>query len=95
MWTFFLTSCAVMALAGAAQAQAILISGEGRTGIIGQDAGLGWAWIHDNHLDLEFNVAVEGDHGLSFGAWTYVEVATGAAGIFSGTNVWVEANDFV
>jgi outer membrane protein OmpU len=58
-------------------------------------------WRTENRLRLNFTVAVEGDHGLTFGAFTRAQMqsagstagtapASGAS--FSGSRVWVEAN---
>lgn len=96
MKALLLSSCAIICAATVANAQAVSISGEGRMGVVGLDAGTGWTWVQENRLTLNFNAAVEADHGLTFGAWTRARMAsTGAGvGIFSGSRVWVEANNF-
>jgi len=85
------TTTFLLALAApAVHAQSVEISGDGRMGLMGLDAG-GWVWMQENQLFFDFGVSVEGDHGLSFGALSSVEIANGTTGIFSGSNVWVEA----
>ncbi len=74
-----------------AHAQAVTITGEGRMGLMYTSGGAGWST--ENRLTLNFNVAVQADHGLSFGAWTRGRVSgRGATGVFSGSRVWVEAS---
>ena len=99
MKNLLLASTVLVASATIANAQAVTISGEGRMGIFAVDAGV-WRWSQDHSLSLDFNVIVEADHGLTFGAWTEAEMAsawlpgrgTAAIGVFSGSRVWVESN---
>lgn len=103
MKKILLAAVAVIASATIANAQAVTISGEGRMGIQGMDTGA-WSWRQESRLTLDFNVAVEADHGLTFGAWTRARMETGGlgalsangygVGIFSSARVWVEANNF-
>lgn len=105
MKKLLLASTALVLSAGLANAQALTITGEGRMGIIGTDAGAGWAFDVENRLTLNFNVSVEGDHGLTFGAWmrartsgnggTLVRTPGGGTALvnsLSGSRVWVESN---
>jgi len=98
MKRLLLATSALIASATMANAQALTISGEGRMGIMYANNGVVNAWTQENRLTLNFNVAVEADHGLSFGAWSSVRTqsiwtAWGGAytGTFSGSRVWVEA----
>ncbi|MBN8293555.1 hypothetical protein JI664_16405 [Rhodobacter sp. NTK016B] len=94
MKNLLLATTALIASATIANAQAVTISGEGRMGVIafhGPVFGV-WSWAQENQLSLDFNVAIEADHGLSFGALTTAEIANGSVGVFSGSSVWVEAN---
>lgn len=57
----------------------------------------GSSYRQESRLQLNFNVSVQADHGLTFGAWTRARMSTmgwGTAnsGIFSGARVWVESN---
>lgn len=63
------------------------------------------AWAQENRLQLNFNVAVEADHGLTFGAFSRVRITNGGTAVtplaplvrlsgFSGSRVWVEASGF-
>lgn len=92
MKNLLLASTALVLSAGLANAQAVTISGEGRMGVMGTNAGAGWAWAQENRLQLNFNVSVQADHGLKFGAFSRVRITNGAAGAFSGSRVWVESN---
>lgn len=114
MKKLLLASTALVLSAGLAQAQAVRITGEGRMGIEYSSAGyalIGGAsnWIQESRLQLNFNVSVEADHGLTFGAFTRARMANGAnggaiagaltpdglgIGVFSSARVWVEANGF-
>ena len=69
MKKILLASTALVLSAGLAHAQAVRITGEGRMGIMYTNAG-GGVWAQENRLQFNFNVAVEADHGLTFGAWT-------------------------
>jgi len=104
MKKILLASTALVLSAGLAHAQAVTITGSGRMGIVGSDTGPGWTWSQEHRLDLNFNVSVEADHGLTFGAWTRARMEGGWAnnaivsgnargvGGFSASRVWVEAN---
>jgi hypothetical protein len=59
----------------------------------------------ENRLQFNFNVSVQGDNGLTFGAYSRARMQTGAPtgtggfnvaqpGVFSGSRVWVEASGF-
>ena len=68
MKNILLATTALVLSAGLAHAQAVTITGEGRMGLMYTSGGAGWST--ENRLTLNFNVAVQADHGLSFGAWT-------------------------
>ncbi len=95
MKTLLLATTLLAASATLAHAQAVTITGEGRMGLMYTSGGAGWST--ENRLTLNFNVAVQADHGLSFGAWTRARISGRAAtatpgGYFSGSRVWVEAS---
>lgn len=97
MKKILLASTMLIATATIANAQAVTISGEGRMGIQALRAFGTTIWTQENRLTLDFNVAVEADHGLTFGAWSRARMSsswpgTAGAGIFSGSRVWVESN---
>ncbi|WP_068301836.1 porin [Pararhodobacter sp. CCB-MM2] len=99
MKKILLASTALVLSAGLAHAQAVTITGEGRMGIQYDDSGFagGTNWRQENRLTLNFNVSVEADHGLTFGAWSRARMqvaglGTAGAGVFSGSRVWAEAN---
>ena len=93
MKKLLLASTALVLSAGLANAQALNITGEGRMGIVAANGGGGWAWSVENRLTLNFNVSVEGDHGLTFGAWMRARTSGfGGLNQLSGSRVWVEAN---
>ena len=100
MKKLLLASTALVLSAGLAHAQAVTISGEGRMGVQYSNAGFGGTnWRTEQRLTLNFNVSVQADHGLTFGAWTRARMATtgwGVAdfGVFTGSRVWVESNGF-
>lgn len=91
-----LATTALIAATTIANAQAVSISGEGRMGVLYERFLTGGAsvteWAQENRLVLDFTVAVQGDHGLSFGAYTRAQIDNGTAGLFSGSNVYVEAS---
>jgi len=96
------SSALVLLSAAVAEAQALRITGQARMGVQFDDAGYGaWGgadWRTENRLRLNFAVSVEGDHGLTFGAFTRAQMASTnppvAAGVFSGSRVFVEASGF-
>jgi hypothetical protein len=98
MKKFLLASTMLVASATLANAQALTISGEGRMGVQYDNFGFGGTnWRTEQRLTLDFNVAIEADHGLTFGAWTRARMSTlgwgvSMFGVFSGSRVWVEAN---
>jgi outer membrane protein OmpU len=108
MKKILLASTALVLSAGIASAQGVTITGSGRMGVVGGDSATGWRWSQEHRLDLNFNVSVEADHGLTFGAWTRARTEGGipgvgagtisgnasGAGAFSGSRVWVESNGF-
>lgn len=94
MKKLLLASTALVLSAGLAHSQALNITGYGRMGILYSEAGL-WGtsnYAQENRLQLNFNVAVEGDHGLTFGAYSRARIVNGSTGVFSGSRVWVEAS---
>jgi len=72
MKNVLLATTALVLSAGLAHAQAVTITGEGRMGLMYTSGGAGWST--ENRLTLNFNVAVQADHGLSFGAWTRARI---------------------
>jgi hypothetical protein len=100
MKKILLATSALVLSAAAANAQAVRIGGEGRMGILyesvsGGNAALnGSAWAQENRLQFNFTVTVQADHGLTFGAFTRARMNNGSTGVFSGSRVWVEANNF-
>ena len=92
-----LASTALIASTTLAHAQAVTIGGEGRMGILFESVSLGGVstseWAQENRLVLHFNVAVQADHGLTFGAYSRVQINNGSTGRFSGSNVFVEASN--
>lgn len=99
MKKILLASTALVLSAGLAHAQAVRITGEGRMGIQYDENGFGGGsnWRQENRLTLNFNVSVEADHGLTFGAWSRARMqvaglGTAQSGVFSGSRVWVESN---
>ena len=111
MKKILLATTALVISAAAANAQAVRIGGEGRMGLIWERVAVTAGgvtasasdWLLENRLQFNFSVAVEADHGLSFGAFTRARMQMGGGGIggnaanqpapFSGSRVWVEANN--
>jgi hypothetical protein len=98
MKKILLATSALVLSAVAANAQAVRIGGEGRMGVIYESVSFGAfsasEWAQENRLQFNFSVSVEADHGLSFGAFTRARITNGNTGVFSGSRVWVEANNF-
>jgi len=101
MKKLLLAATALVLSAGLAHAQAVRITGEGRMGIqYDSTAPFGGSRVRqENRLTLNFNVSVEADHGLTFGAWSRARMqvagqGTAQQGVFSGSRVWVEASGF-
>jgi len=100
MKKLLLASTALVLSAGLAHAQAVTITGEGRMGVQYDSFGFaGSNWRQENRLTLNFNVSVQADHGLAFGAWTRARMSVTGQGTalgngFSGSRVWVQANNF-
>ena len=94
MKKLLLASTALVLSAGLAHAQAVTISGEGRMGV-GYESwnNGGSAWAQENRLQFNFTVSVTADHGLTFGAFSRARITNGATGVFSGSRVWVQANN--
>lgn len=92
MKNILLASTALVLTAAAAQAQAVRIGGEGRMGIIYDEVNGVSDTFQENRLQFNFSVAVEGDNGLSFGAFSRARITNGNTGVFSGSRVWVEAS---
>ena len=92
-----LATTALIASTTLAHAQAVTIGGEGRMGILWEETRVGGLsasdWAQENRLVLHFNVAVQADHGLTFGAYSRVQINNGSTGRFSGSNVFVEASN--
>lgn len=93
MKKILLASTALVLSAGIAGAQGVSITGTGRMGIMGANAGAGWVWNLENRMTLNFTATVEADHGLTFGAWMRARNGSGTSNGFSGSRVWVEANN--
>ena len=91
MKKILLASTALVLSAGLASAQGLSISGQGRMGVQ-YNSTLATTTRQENRLQLNFNVSVEADHGLTFGAYSRVRINNGVTGLFSGSRVWVEAN---
>ena len=98
MKKILLATSALVLSAAAANAQAVRIGGEGRMGVIYESVRFGGLsasqWVQENRLQFNFTVSVQADHGLSFGAFTRARITNGNIGVFSGSRVWVEANNF-
>jgi outer membrane protein OmpU len=99
MKKILLATSALVLSAAAANAQAVRIGGEGRMGIIYERVTLGGVtlfddWAQENRLQFNFSVTVQADHGLTFGAFTRARMNNGSTGVFSGSRVFVEANNF-
>jgi outer membrane protein OmpU len=92
MKKLLLASTALVLSAGLANAQALNITGEGRMGVQGSNQTGTWVWNLENRLTLNFNVSVQADHGLTFGAWARARTGNTYASPISGSRVWVEAN---
>jgi len=93
MKNILLASTALVLSAGIANAQAVTISGNGRMGVIYTQVGGGASTtVQEHRLRLQFNVAVQADHGLAFGAFSRVQLANGAPNGFAASRVWVEAS---
>lgn len=93
MKKLLLASTALVLSAGLANAQALTFSGEGRMGINGSNQTGVNVWNIENRLTINFNVAVEADHGLTFGAWARARVSGTTTAGLSGSRVWVEASN--
>ena len=103
MKKILLASTALVLSAGLAQAQGLSIGGEGRMGV-NYDSTRAQRVQQENRLQMNFAVSVQGDHGLSFGAFSRVRITNGGTAApngtagnatgFSGSRVWVEANGF-
>lgn len=104
MKKILLATSALVLSAGLAQAQGLSIGGQGRMGIIhtntGPTAGTWWfgptaastTTVQENRFRLNITATAQADHGLSFGAFTRIDTFGGAAGVASGSRVWVEAS---
>ena len=93
MKKILLATTALALSAGIANAQAVSISGEGRMGIMARNAGV-WTWTQENRLQFNFSVSVQGDHGLTFGAYSRARIQASATNTFGESRVWVESNGF-
>jgi len=93
MKKILLASTALVLSAGLASAQGLSISGQGRMGVQ-YNSTLATTTRQENRLQLNFNVSVAADHGMSFGAYSRVRINNGATGIFSGSRVWGEISGF-
>ena len=80
MKKILLATSALALSAVAANAQAVRITGEGRMGVMYYSVtGTPGTWMQENRLQMNFNVSVEADHGLSFGAFTRVRITNGGS----------------
>lgn len=95
MKKILLASTALVLSAGLAHAQAVTINGNGRMGVVVTRTGAGTTTVLENRLRLQFNVAIQADHGLTFGAFARTQSGTNGTafqGVISGSRVWVESN---
>ncbi|WP_333830278.1 porin [Pararhodobacter sp.] len=105
MKKILLASAALALSAGVAHSQAVTIGGQGRMGVQYSDLGFTTRtgtdsnWRTESRLQLNFSVAVQADHGLSFGGFTRLRLQTAGGSatmmtsqLFSGHRVWVEAS---
>lgn len=92
MKNLLLASTALVLSAGLANAQALNITGEGRMGVTGTNQTGANVWTIENRLTLNFNVSVQADHGLTFGAWARARTSGTTTAGLSGSRVWVEAS---
>lgn len=96
MKKLLLATTALALSAGLAHAQGVTINGNGRMGLVYTDNGTTSTTVMENRLRLQFNVAIEADHGLTFGA--FVRTQSGMnnglayAGALASSRVWVESN---
>ncbi|HHX89961.1 MAG TPA: porin [Paracoccus sp.] len=104
MKKILLASAALALSAGVAHAQAVTIGGQGRMGVQYSNGGFVTGsgattnWRTESRLQFNFSVAVQADHGLSFGGFTRLRLQTAGgtatqmtSQLFSGHRVWVEA----
>ncbi|MCA0203546.1 MAG: porin [Proteobacteria bacterium] len=96
MKKLLLATTALALSAGLAHAQGVTINGNGRMGLIHTRAGGVSTTVMENRLRLQFNVAIEADHGLTFGAFARTQSGSNGgaafAGVISGSRIWVESN---
>lgn len=96
MKKLLLATTALALSAGLAHAQGVTINGNGRMGLIHTRAGGVSTTVMENRLRLQFNVAIEGDHGLTFGAFVRTQSGSAGgvsyAGALAASRVWVESN---
>lgn len=100
MKKLLLATTALALSAGLAHAQGVTINGNGRMGLVYTSVGGVSDTVMENRLRLQFNVAIEADHGLTFGAFVRTQsgsnriagVPTAYAGALAASRVWVESN---
>ena len=101
MKKLLLATTALALSAGLAHAQGVTINGNGRMGLVYTRTAAGASdTVMENRLRLQFNVAIEADHGLTFGAFVRTQsgsnriagVPTAYAGALAASRVWVESN---
>lgn len=95
MKKLLLATTALALSAGLAHAQGVTINGNGRMGLVYTDNGVTSTTVMENRLRLQFNVAIEADHGLTFGAFARTQSGSNGAafaGVISGSRIWVESN---
>lgn len=97
MKKLLLATTALALSAGLAHAQGVTINGNGRMGLVYTRTAAGVSTtVMENRLRLQFNVAIEADHGLTFGAFVRTQSGstggTAYAGALAASRVWVESN---
>ena len=102
----YLAAGALALSGGMAAAQGLSIGGEGRMGVQYDTNGFATAtgtsrYRTEARLRLNFSATVQGDHGLTFGAFSRVQMATAGGtastqgtGVFSGARVFAQAAGF-
>lgn len=102
MKKLLLATTALALSAGLAHAQGVTINGNGRMGLVYTNDGVSSDTVMENRLRLQFNVAIEADHGLTFGAFARTQsgsnrsgatgLPTAFSGVISGSRIWVQSN---
>jgi len=84
MKKILLTTTALTLLAGAAVAE-VSVSGSSRMGI----SSTGGTTTTAYRTRINFTMSGETDGGLTFGAFSRVNLSSGSTGVFSGSRVWI------